>query len=63
MYLGMIFMLLGIAALTGGWLFYVVGVVYALILNNVFCRFEESKLLDQYGDEYVNYAARVRRWL
>ena len=63
MYLGMVFMLLGIAALTGGWLFYLVGIIYALILNNVFCRFEESKLLDQYGDEYVNYAARVRRWL
>jgi protein-S-isoprenylcysteine O-methyltransferase Ste14 len=63
MYLGMIFILLGIALLAGSWAFYLVTGVYVLILNNVFCRYEERKLLDQYGDEYADYAARVRRWI
>jgi protein-S-isoprenylcysteine O-methyltransferase Ste14 len=63
MYLGMIFMLLGIALAVGSWPYYVVAGLYAVILDHVFCRYEEGKLLDQYGDEYVDYAARVRRWI
>ena len=62
MYLGMILMLLGIALLAGSWVFYAVTGIYALILNAVFCRYEEHKLLLQYGDDYAEYAARVRRW-
>ncbi len=63
MYLGMIFILLGIAAFIGSWIFYLATGVYALILNNVFCRYEEIELLNQYGDEYANYSAQVRRWI
>ena len=62
MYLGMIFMVIGIALLAGSWLFYLVTAVYALLLNCVFCRYEEQDLLQQYGDEYAEYVARVRRW-
>jgi protein-S-isoprenylcysteine O-methyltransferase Ste14 len=62
MYLGMICMLLGIALLAGSWLFYIVTAIYALILNNVFCRYEENDLLSQYGEDYAEYVARVRRW-
>jgi protein-S-isoprenylcysteine O-methyltransferase Ste14 len=63
MYLGMIFILLGIALLAGSWLYYGVAVAYALILNNVFCRYEERKLLNQYGDIYIDYTTQVRRWI
>jgi len=63
MYLGMIFIVSGIAFLAGSWFYYFVAGAYALILNNVFCRYEERKLLDQYGDEYIDYTARVRRWI
>ena len=63
MYLGMVLIMLGIALLVGSWLFYIATFVYALILNHVFCRYEEQKLLSQYGDQYSAYAARVRRWL
>ena len=63
MYLGMLLIMLGIALLVGSWLFYFTASVYALILNHVFCRYEEQKLLHQYGDLYAAYAARVRRWL
>jgi len=37
--------------------------VHALILNHVFCRYEETKLLQQYGGQYADYTANVRRWL
>ena len=63
MYLGMIMILIGIALLVGSWPYYFVAVLYALILDHVFCRYEERKLLDQFGAEYADYAAGVRRWI
>jgi len=63
MYLGMVLMLLGVALLLGRWPYYLAAAVYALILNHVFCRYEEAKLLQQYGRRYADYAASVRRWL
>jgi protein-S-isoprenylcysteine O-methyltransferase Ste14 len=63
MYLGMVMMLLGIALLAGSWPYYLAAAVHALILNHVFCRYEETKLLQQYGGQYADYMANVRRWL
>jgi protein-S-isoprenylcysteine O-methyltransferase Ste14 len=63
MYLGMVLILAGIALLAGSWPIYVVTIIYALILNHVFCSYEERKLRNQYRDQYAVYAARVRRWL
>lgn len=63
MYLGMVLMLLGIASISGQWPYYLATGVYALILNHVFCRYEEAKLLQQYGSRYAEYATGVRRWL
>ncbi len=63
MYLGMVFILLGVALGAGSLLLYFVAGVYALILNHVFCRYEERKLLHQFGRAYADYAAQVRRWV
>jgi protein-S-isoprenylcysteine O-methyltransferase Ste14 len=63
MYLGMVVMLLGIALLAGSWLCCLATALYALIMDHVFCRYEETKLLQQYGDRYAEYAENVRRWL
>jgi len=63
MYLGMIMILIGIALLVGSWPYYFVAIVYAVILNHVFCPYEERKLLEQYGIEYADYTVRVRRWI
>jgi len=63
MYLGMILILAGIALLTGSWPYYLVAIFYALILDHDFCRYEERELLMQYGNEYAQYTARVRRWI
>jgi len=63
MYLGMILILIGIALLVGSWPYYFAAILYAVILDHVFCRYEESKLLEQFGIEYTEYTARVRRWV
>ena len=63
MYLGMVLILLGIALGAGRWPLYGVTLIYALILNHVFCRYEERELRAQFGNRYSEYEARVRRWL
>jgi len=63
MYLGMIMILIGIALLVGSWTYYLVAIIYAIILNHIFCPYEERKLLEQYGIEYADYTEHVRRWI
>ncbi len=63
MYLGMILMMLGPALFTGAASLYLSALIYFLILNFVFCPFEEAKLLIAFGDEYAQYCSKVRRWL
>ena len=63
MYLGMILILAGLALCVGAPPFYLSAMVYFMIINFVFCPFEENKLLNSLGDEYVQYMSRVRRWI
>ena len=63
MYLGMIMILVGIAAFFGTWPFYVAAVVYFAIINGAFCPYEEAKLTSAFGQEYLNFKARTRRWI
>ncbi len=63
MYLGMVLMLIGAAAYFGSLPFYVAAIVYLFILDRVFCRYEEDKLVTAFGHEYDEYRSKVRRWL
>lgn len=63
MYLGIVLMLLGVAIATGGILFYLAALAYFLIINKVFCRYEEEKLVREFGAAFTEYRRRVRRWL
>jgi protein-S-isoprenylcysteine O-methyltransferase Ste14 len=63
MYLGMIMIMLGPALFVGTVTFYLSVLVYFLVLNIVFCPFEEAKLLTAFGHEYAQYCGNVRRWL
>jgi protein-S-isoprenylcysteine O-methyltransferase Ste14 len=63
MYLGIVLMLLGTALATGGLAFYVAALAFFLIIDSVFCPFEETALSRGCGERYANYAAQVRRWL
>jgi len=63
MYLGMVAMLLGMALVVGTLPFYLVAVVYFAVIDRVFCRYEERKLVLRFGDDYLAYRKRVRRWI
>jgi protein-S-isoprenylcysteine O-methyltransferase Ste14 len=63
MYLGMVLMLAGLALFFGTLPFYGAALGYLLILNSVFCPYEESKLEEAFGSPYRMYRSRTRRWI
>lgn len=63
MYLGMVLISLGLSVYIGTTPFYLSTIGYFAILNFVFCRYEEDKLTEAFGQEYLLYMNRVRRWL
>ncbi len=63
MYLGMLLMLIALGMFTGSAAFYIATIGYGLVINLVFMNYEEQKSLCEFGDDYVAYAQRVRRWL
>lgn len=62
MYLGIVMMLAGIALFTGWPAYYIAVILNFVILDVVFCPFEESRLRATF-DGYADYSARVRRWI
>jgi protein-S-isoprenylcysteine O-methyltransferase Ste14 len=63
MYLGVTLMLLGIALFAGTVPFYVATAAFFLIINGVFCPYEEAQLANTFGAAYLSYQNRVRRWV
>ena len=63
MYLGILLMLLGLAVATAGVFFYVAAACFFLIIDAVFCPYEEQRLEATFGETYGQYRLQVRRWL
>jgi len=63
MYLGILLMIIGIAVYVGTLPFYLAAIAYFYVMNNIFCPYEESKLIESFGVLYCAYKNRVRRWL
>lgn len=63
MYLGIALMLLGVAMATGSLPCYAATLLFFLIIDFVFCPFEEARLGETFGNEYARYRKAVRRWL
>jgi len=63
MYLGMLLVLLGWAVYLGNLLALVVAFVFVLYINRFQIRREEVALAANFGEAYVAYRTRVRRWL
>ena len=63
MYLGLTFILLGIALIAGGLAYYIAVIVFFIIVDRAFCDYEEGKLAERFGEKYHVYQRRVRRWL
>ncbi len=63
MYLGIVLMLLGAALGSGGLFTYLAALTFFLIIDAVFCPYEEHKLSQSFGEDFADYRHRVRRWL
>jgi protein-S-isoprenylcysteine O-methyltransferase Ste14 len=63
MYLGMTSVLLGCAVTVGATVALIVPVLFAVIVDRRFIRYEEEMLRDIFPDDYPAYCERVRRWL
>lgn len=63
MYLGFVLIALGVAFLLGSLSTLLVPPVLAVILQSQFIVHEERWMQDRFGDEYLQYRKRVRRWL
>ncbi len=63
MYLGMSMMLAAVALGIGTAPFYAATLAYFLILDRVFCPYEEQKARHEFGEVFEDYARRVRRWI
>jgi len=63
LYLSLLLLLFGVAILLSSlWLFCTVPILYTLFLFKA-VKPEESYLSQKFGEEYLNYSAKVRRWI
>jgi protein-S-isoprenylcysteine O-methyltransferase Ste14 len=63
MYLGMILMLVALALNFGTLPFIAAAAAYAVVMDRIFCPYEERAMLQRFGASYEAYRRRVRRWL
>jgi protein-S-isoprenylcysteine O-methyltransferase Ste14 len=63
LYLSLLLLLFGVAILLSSlWLFCTVPILYTLFLFKA-VKLEESYLSQKFGEEYLNYSAKVKRWI
>ena len=63
MYLGLVLLTLAATMFFGTWLGIVIIVAFIFLLNFLQIIPEEEALLDIFGEEYVEYKKKVRRWI
>lgn len=63
MYIGVLLLLIGWGVYLGNILALVCAFVFVLYINRYQIRPEERVLEHKFGDEYVSYKAKVRRWI
>ena len=63
MYLGMVLIIAGIAALLGSLAAWLILPLLAVLLDARFVRIEESMLAETFGEAYRRYRQQARRWI
>jgi len=63
MYLGMILILFGIAILMGSLTPFFVLPVFAILMDQIFVKVEEQMLVEKFGNTWLEYSSKVRRWI
>lgn len=62
-YLGFVFMLIGLALSFGTYWGIILAWPLVVLMNNLVIKPEEVHLEKRYKDQYIDYKAKVRRWL
>jgi len=55
--------LLGVAILHGTLITLIFPVIFIVLSEKLFIPYEESNLKEVFGENYIRYKTRVRRWL
>jgi len=63
MYLGGIILGFGLAILLGSLVTFVFPTIFFLLLQFLFIRQEEDQLKTTFGEQYLDYMKRVRKWI
>ena len=63
MYLGFVLVLAGIAILMGSLTPFLVIIAFAILIDTIFIRAEEEMLEQTFGDAWLKYKGKVRRWI
>jgi protein-S-isoprenylcysteine O-methyltransferase Ste14 len=63
MYLGFLLILIGVAMLLGSLTPWFVIPLFAIVIDRLFIAVEEQMLLARFGQTWLDYRTRVRRWL
>lgn len=63
MYLGIVLVVVGMACFMGSLTPFVVVPLLVFLLDRRFIRIEERMLEDRFGEDWLRYKARVRRWI
>ncbi|NNC55306.1 MAG: isoprenylcysteine carboxylmethyltransferase family protein [Pseudomonadales bacterium] len=63
MYLGMVLVLLGVDLLLGSLTPFLILPIFVLIIHRLFILREEAMLEELFGDEFLEFKRRIRRWL
>ncbi|MDP2898656.1 MAG: isoprenylcysteine carboxylmethyltransferase family protein [bacterium] len=63
MYLGMLAILLGDAVLLGSVVTFVFPIVFVILMEAIFIPLEERDLEEIFGERYLDYWKKVRRWI
>lgn len=63
MYLGMVFLLLGLCLWFGVWLGLLVIALFVWCITELQIKPEEGVLAEKFGESYADYCRKVRRWV
>ncbi len=63
MYMGMTILVLGFSVISTNILALVLPLLFSTIVGLVFVRKEEKLMFDVFGNDYLEYKKRVRRWV
>ena len=63
MYLGGVIALIGIVILISNIIAFILPFLFFLIINFMFIPYEEQKMIEEVGAEYLEYKNKVRRWV